>query len=68
MTAHGSVSRDLSDRLDFVGLGKAERAALRQAKPVITASLNQRFESRGLGTFTGKVLSAMRSARASASR
>ena len=30
--------------------------------PVITASLNQRFESRGLGTFTGKVLSAMRSA------
>jgi 6-phosphogluconate dehydrogenase len=30
--------------------------------PVITASLNQRFESRGLGSFTGKVLSAMRSA------
>ena len=30
--------------------------------PVITASLNQRFESRGLGVFTGKVLSAMRSA------
>jgi 6-phosphogluconate dehydrogenase len=30
--------------------------------PVITASLNQRFESRGLGQFTGKVLSAMRSA------
>jgi 6-phosphogluconate dehydrogenase len=30
--------------------------------PVITASLNQRFESRGLGGFTGKVLSAMRSA------
>jgi 6-phosphogluconate dehydrogenase len=29
--------------------------------PVITASLNQRFESRGLGVFTGKVLSAMRS-------
>ncbi|HSN06171.1 MAG TPA: decarboxylating 6-phosphogluconate dehydrogenase, partial [Candidatus Angelobacter sp.] len=30
--------------------------------PVITASLNQRFESRGLGGFTGKLLSAMRSA------
>ena len=30
--------------------------------PVITASLNQRFESRGLGSFTGQVLSALRSA------
>ena len=29
--------------------------------PVITASLYQRFESRGLGQFTGKILSAMRS-------
>src|SRR5712691_11367541 len=29
--------------------------------PVITAALIQRFESRGLGKFTGKVLSAMRS-------
>jgi 6-phosphogluconate dehydrogenase len=29
--------------------------------PVITAALNQRFESRGLGEFTDKVLSAMRS-------
>jgi 6-phosphogluconate dehydrogenase len=29
--------------------------------PVITASLYQRFESRGAGQFTGKVLSAMRS-------
>jgi 6-phosphogluconate dehydrogenase len=29
--------------------------------PVITAALVQRFESRGLGEFTGKVLSAMRS-------
>jgi 6-phosphogluconate dehydrogenase len=29
--------------------------------PVITASLIERFESRGLGAFTGKVLSAMRS-------
>jgi 6-phosphogluconate dehydrogenase len=29
--------------------------------PVITASLNQRFESRGLGEFTAKILSAMRS-------
>jgi 6-phosphogluconate dehydrogenase len=29
--------------------------------PVITASLYQRFESRGLGVFTGKILSAMRS-------
>ena len=28
--------------------------------PVITAALNQRFESRGLGDFTGRVLSAMR--------
>ncbi|HNB96143.1 MAG TPA: 6-phosphogluconate dehydrogenase (decarboxylating), partial [Microthrixaceae bacterium] len=28
---------------------------------VITAALYQRFESRDLGTFTGKVLSAMRS-------
>ncbi len=40
MTANGSISRDLSDRLDFVGLGKAERDALRQAKPVIAASLD----------------------------
>jgi 6-phosphogluconate dehydrogenase len=29
--------------------------------PVITASLYQRFESRGLGSFTAKILSAMRS-------
>jgi 6-phosphogluconate dehydrogenase len=29
--------------------------------PVITAALIQRFESRGLGAFTGKLLSAMRS-------
>ncbi len=29
--------------------------------PVITASLYQRFESRGLGEFSGKILSAMRS-------
>ncbi len=29
--------------------------------PVITAALSQRFESRGLGEFTAKVLSAMRS-------
>jgi 6-phosphogluconate dehydrogenase len=29
--------------------------------PVITASLYERFESRGLGEFTGKILSAMRS-------
>jgi 6-phosphogluconate dehydrogenase len=29
--------------------------------PVITSALNQRFESRGLGEFTAKVLSAMRS-------
>jgi 6-phosphogluconate dehydrogenase len=29
--------------------------------PVITASLFQRFESRGLGEFTAKILSAMRS-------
>jgi len=29
--------------------------------PVITASLFQRFESRGLGAFTGRLLSAMRS-------
>jgi 6-phosphogluconate dehydrogenase len=29
--------------------------------PVITAALIERFESRGLGVFTGKVLSAMRS-------
>ena len=28
--------------------------------PVITAALNERFESRGLGLFTDKVLSAMR--------
>jgi 6-phosphogluconate dehydrogenase len=27
---------------------------------VISASLTERFESRGLGSFTGKVLSAMR--------
>jgi 6-phosphogluconate dehydrogenase len=30
--------------------------------PVITAALIQRFESRGLGEFTGKALSAMRAA------
>jgi 6-phosphogluconate dehydrogenase len=29
--------------------------------PVITASLYERFESRGLGEFTAKILSAMRS-------
>src|SRR5262249_62132537 len=29
--------------------------------PVITAALYERFESRGLGEFTGKILSAMRS-------
>jgi len=29
--------------------------------PVISAALTERFESRGLGTFTGRVLSAMRS-------
>jgi 6-phosphogluconate dehydrogenase len=29
--------------------------------PVITAALNERFESRGLGEFTAKILSAMRS-------
>jgi 6-phosphogluconate dehydrogenase len=29
--------------------------------PVISAALNQRFESRGLGQFTGQLLSAMRS-------
>jgi 6-phosphogluconate dehydrogenase len=29
--------------------------------PVITASLFQRFESRDLGAFTGKILSALRS-------
>ena len=29
--------------------------------PVITASLYSRFESRGLGEFTDKILSAMRS-------
>jgi 6-phosphogluconate dehydrogenase len=29
--------------------------------PVISAALWQRYESRGLGEFTGKVLSAMRS-------
>ena len=28
--------------------------------PVINAALTERFESRGLGTFTGKILSAMR--------
>lgn len=40
MTAKGSTGRDLSERLDFVGLGKAERDALRKAKPVIAASLD----------------------------
>ena len=29
--------------------------------PVITDSLYERFDSRGLGEFTGKILSAMRS-------
>ena len=29
--------------------------------PVITAALIERFESRGLGAFTDKILSAMRS-------
>jgi 6-phosphogluconate dehydrogenase len=37
-------------------------AAIEEGVPasVISASLNERFESRGLGEFTGKVLSAMR--------
>ena len=34
---------------------------LRVPAPVITAALFQRFESRDLGVFTGKILSAMRS-------
>src|SRR6218665_3444354 len=45
MTANGSVSRDLSDRLDFVGLGKAERDALRQAKTGITPSLDSALDT-----------------------
>ena len=38
-------------------------AAIDDGVPVrcITAALYERFESRGLGEFTGKVLSAMRS-------
>ena len=38
-------------------------AAIEEGVPasVLGAALNERFESRGLGTFTGKVLSAMRS-------
>jgi 6-phosphogluconate dehydrogenase len=58
---------DLSDfagRVSDSGEGRwTVQAAIEEGVPasVITASLYERFESRGLGDFTDKVLSAMRS-------
>ena len=47
-----------------LGRGPLDGARRRSTRacppPVITAALNERFESRDLGEFTGKVLSAMR--------
>ena len=55
---------DFAGRVSDSGEGRwTVRAAVDEGvpAPVITAALIQRFESRGLGEFTGKVLSAMRS-------
>jgi len=40
MTASASKTKQLNERLDFVGLGSDERAALAKAKPVISAALD----------------------------
>ncbi|OJF96582.1 globin-coupled sensor protein [Pararhizobium antarcticum] len=40
MTGMDSTTKLLNERLDFVGIGAAERQALAQAKPVISASLD----------------------------
>ncbi len=55
---------DFAGRVSDSGEGRwTVIAAVEEGVPasVITAALNQRFESRGLGEFTDKVLSAMRS-------
>ena len=61
--AHSPQLDEYSGRVSDSGEGRwTVLAAVEQGVPaeVITAALNQRFESRDLGTFTGKVLSAMR--------
>jgi 6-phosphogluconate dehydrogenase len=55
---------DFAGRVSDSGEGRwTVQAAIDESvpAPVITAALIERFESRGLGEFTGKVLSAMRS-------
>ncbi len=55
---------DFAGRVSDSGEGRwTVQAAIEEGVPasVITASLYERFESRGLGDFTDKVLSAMRS-------
>jgi 6-phosphogluconate dehydrogenase len=55
---------DFAGRVSDSGEGRwTVQAAIDEGvpAPVITAALIERFESRGLGEFTGKVLSAMRS-------
>jgi 6-phosphogluconate dehydrogenase len=54
---------DFSGRVSDSGEGRwTVMASIDEGVPasVITASLHERFESRGLGSFTNKVLSAMR--------
>ncbi len=40
MTTASSASQSLSERLDFIGIGQADRDALREARPTIAASLD----------------------------
>jgi 6-phosphogluconate dehydrogenase len=62
--AHDPDLKAFAGRVSDSGEGRwTVLAAVEEGVPasVITASLYERFESRGLGDFTGKVLSAMRS-------
>src|SRR5262249_55650145 len=62
--AGSSGLEDFAGRGSDSGAGRwTVQAAIRQSvpAPVITAALIERFESGGLGEYTGKVLSAMRS-------
>ncbi len=63
--AHSPQLEEFAGRVSDSGEGRwTVLAAIDEGvpAPVITAALVQRFESRGLGLFTDKVLSAMRSA------
>jgi 6-phosphogluconate dehydrogenase len=62
--AHSPKLTEFTGRVSDSGEGRwTTIAAIDEGvpAPVITAALNQRFESRGLGKFTGQLLSAMRS-------